>query len=303
MAIHKDNPRNLYVTFTMDCERIAEYAPEGGGPESWRVSEEAVQRFAEILQREGMKGGFYIQPETAERHKELFLDLEASGFELGMQFHCGNFRDLSFKKYLGSYSRKEQLHILRLAKEDWTEAIGRPPRSFRAGFFSMNNETYRVLHELGFKQSSSCIPGRNRPEVYAVWVGAYPYAHHVDPQNRLSPGSLELYEVPVTVNWLDRERLKKGTPMDLRVEGKVPLEYHKETIQMNIERMVRLEIPIKTIVGITHNTEYFLEKKSVLESMVSYVKEAAQRYGLNIVPSTLEEIHRAAHGGDLPSGS
>ena len=291
--------RNLYVTFTMDCERIAEHAPEGGGPKSWQVSEEAIRRFAEILTRKGFKGGFYIQPETAKEHSQLFLSLERKGFELGLQFHCGNFRDLSFRKYLGSYSQGEQRHILSLVKADWSAAIGRPPRSFRAGHCSTNDYTYQILYELGFRQSSSCKPARNVPAVYAVWVDAYPYARHVDPNNRLIPGNLELYEIPITVNWAKR-RTERGDPLDLRVESPCSLNDHRETIDANIDQMVRLKVPMKTLVAVTHNTEYFLEKWCVLEFMADYVKESARRYGLNLVPATLEEIHLAAHGDTWP---
>jgi len=291
--------RNLYVTFTMDCERIAEHAPEGGGPKSWQVSEEAIRRFAEVLTQKGLKGGFCIQPETAKEHSQLFLRLEREGFELGLQFHCGNFRDLSFRKYLGSYSQEEQRRTLGLVKADWNEALGRPPKSFRAGYLSMNDDTYKILYELGFRQSSSCKPERNIPAVYAVWVGAYPYARHVDPNNRLIPGNLELYEIPLTVNW-EKRRAGWGDPLDLRVEAPCSLNDHRETIDTNIDKMIRLKVPMKTLVAITHNTENFLEKWRVLEFMADYVKESARRYGLNLVPATLEEIHLAAHGGTWP---
>lgn len=112
----------------------------------------------------------------------------------------------------------------------------------------------------------------------------------------LIPGNLELYEIPLTVNWVKR-RVGLGDQLDLRVEAPCSLNDNRETIDANIERMIRLEVPLKTLVAVTHNTEYFLEKWCILEFMADYVKESARRYGLNLVPATLEEIHLAAHGG------
>jgi len=285
----KESSRNLYAIFSMDCERIANESPEGGGPRSWEIGGEAISRFSEILSNEGFRAVFFIQPEAAERYAGLFLKLKDKGFELGLHIHPGNFRDHSFKKHLGSYSPDEQRHILSLAISDWRKALGFEPKSFRAGFFSANDYTYKILYELGFRQSSTSKPDRNLPEVHASWVGAYPYGHHVNPNNRLIPGTLELYEVPISVN--SQKRRTSGDPLDLRIEATCTLEDHEETIDLNIKKMLELNIPAKSIVTITHNTESFLYNQSVLKFIISHLRRTATKHDLKIVSITLEELH------------
>lgn len=277
----------------MDCERKAKEAPEGGGPESWEISERAITEFSDMLIRKGFRGAFFIHPETARRHAHLFLELKDRGFELGMHLHPGNFRDHSFKRCLGSYGFDEQRHILSLAVDDWKEALGYKPDSFRSGFFSANDHTFRILYELGFKQSSTSKPGRDLPELYASWVGAYPYPHHVNHDDRLAVGRSEPYEVPVSVN---PQRLREHRdPLDLRVEERCMLKQHKETIDFNIRRMKELNVNPKVILSVTHNTEYFLSNKSVLEFIMDYINEATARHRMNPIPITLQELHNEVH--------
>ena len=68
----------LYLVFTMDCERIARFSPPGG-PQDWNISERAIRGFAETLLENNLIGTFFIVPETAQRHRELFLELEKEG--------------------------------------------------------------------------------------------------------------------------------------------------------------------------------------------------------------------------------
>ncbi len=288
----------VYIVFTMDCERIASESPEGGGPASWRLSERAIRGWAEALEGRGFRGTYFITPAAAERHSDLFARLEGRGFELGLHLHPGSFRDLSFKWYLGSYDYEEQVELLKLACEDWEEALGWRPRSFRSGFTSANDHTFKVLNELGFRQTSTIIPFRNRPEVYAVWVGAFPYPHHVNLSDRLAVGSSDPFEVPVTANW--RREVAEGIPLDLRVEARCPPEVHLETVRMNLERMVELNVSVKAIVCITHNTSDYTRaaerSRRVLEFLMDAIPREVRALGLEPVPATLEEVHEAAHG-------
>ena len=286
----------------MDCERVARYAPDMGGPESWEQSERAIRGWAELLMDRGFKGFFGIHPETAYQHRELFLELEKKGFELGMQFHAGNFRGLEYRCYLGSYSRKEQMDIIKRARDDWIRALGRVPRTYGVGGGSFNDDTWLVIYELGFRQ---CYipPERHRPDVYCVSVSLYPYAHHANPYNRLIPGDLELYVIPITINW--RRKIPGVNQFyDLRPEGKVGIEVHRETIDQNLDKMIELDIPIKTITVPTHNTQEYMDPKNrsrvILEEILDYIMEAAERRGLNVVSATPEEVHLAAHGGKWP---
>ena len=288
---------DLHLLVKMDCERVARYAPDMGGPESWSLSEKAIKGWATLLSKRGLVGSFGIHPEAAAHHKELFLELADEGFELHLQFHAGNFRGLEYRCYLGSYTRREQTEILTKAREDWMRALERPPRTFTPGGGSLNDDTWPVVYELGFRQAGMPLE-RNNPRVYSVTVGACPFPHHANPQDRLLPGSLELYVVPVTINW--RRKIPSGAKhIDLRPEGIASLEVHKETIDQNIEIMSRLNPPVKVLVVPTHNTrDYSNSANSVrktLESTLDYVKASAKEKGLRITPATFESIHLTAH--------
>ena len=294
--------QNLYVINLMDCERVARYAPDMGGPESWSLSEKAIKGWATLLSDMGFKGFFGVHPESASQHRDLLLELADEGFELGLQFHAGNFRGLEYRCYLGSYGRREQTEILTKAREDWIRALDRTPKTFGVGGGSFNDYTWLVIYELGFRQ---CYvpPERHRPDVHCVTVSSYPYAHHANPYNRLVPGDLELYVVPTTINW--RRKLPNVNQFyDLRPEGTLSLEVHKETIAQNIDKMVELEIPIKTIVVPTHNTQGYHDPKNRsrinLEGILKYIEEAAEERGLKVIPATFEDVHLAAHGGKWP---
>jgi len=62
---------------------------------------------------------FFITPETAHQHKDLFLDLEKKGCELGIHLHPQSFGNFKYKDYLGGYSLKKQIEILREAIDTW----------------------------------------------------------------------------------------------------------------------------------------------------------------------------------------
>jgi len=290
----------LYVVFTMDCERIRAFSPPGG-PETWELSERAIRGFSQVLLTHGLIGTFFIVPETAHRHRELFLELEKEGFELGMHLHPQSFGDLRYKEYLGAYSFEEQVDLLSQAVEVWAEAFGRRPGSFRPGNFSANDVTFRALYEVGFRQGSVSAPERIMPEYKAVWAGTYPYAHHVHPNFRLIPGNLDFYEVPVTEDW-DRRTWSGKSAMELRVEM-AGIEDHKQTIDKRIVDMIERQIPVKTIVAVTHNFFDYEDpddpKRKILKEMVAHVREASERFGLRLCPTTIEQLHQLADGGGI----
>ncbi len=290
----------LYLVFTMDCERIARFSPPGG-PQDWNISERAIRGFAETLLENNLIGTFFIVPETAQRHRELFLELEKEGFELGMHYHAQAFLDGRYKKYLGEYSYEEQYEQLEAAKDYWEKALERSAESFRAGNCSASDDTFRVLKELGFRQGSTYIPDRNIPKFAAVWVGAYPYAHHTHSSNRLIPGDMEYFEVPITAD-PERSRVWGGKDtLQLRIEqvGKeVSPQQHLDLIDRIIRDQVEKEIPIKTIVPVTHNFFDYSDRENPLQRhlarVAKYFWEAAERFGLKLMPATIKQIHQAA---------
>ncbi|MDO9465020.1 MAG: polysaccharide deacetylase family protein [bacterium] len=288
----EDNKKdNLYFIFTMDCERVKTESWMNDGAPSWSISEKAILGMAEILRKEKVAGGFYSTPATAKKHRKIFIELAKEGFELGLQFHCDSFRDLRYRKHLGQYGYKEQKEILKLAKQDWEDAIGQEVTTFRCGYASANDYTFIILNELGFKQSSSSMSERYTPDVASSWQGAFPYAHHASSKSRLICGNLELYEVPITVaNFKRRGTLCPDWYVLRSSYSKINKEY--------IQNIIKQSPPIKTLVAITHNTTNYLDKNDVRTQLMGYIidsaRETAKKYGLNFVPATLEKIHQEA---------
>ncbi len=294
--IHTMSKNDIFIIFTMDCERIERHSPPGG-PENWQLSERAIRGFAHVLKENDLLATFFIVPENAEKHRVLWLELNGLGFELAVHYHPQSFRDERWRDYLGSYPYKEQKNQLKEAVKDWSRALRMKPESFRPGNFSANNDTFRVLYELGFRQGSVSVPERNIPEFRAVWTGAYPYPHHVSPINRLISGNLDFFEVPVTVN-RERRVWQGKNPLELRIEL-AELKDHKETIEKWIRHLVEREIPIKHVLVITHNTFDYSNKSNKmrkrLEGIARYVYEIPEEYGLHPIPSTIKEIHLETH--------
>ncbi len=287
----------IYVIFTMDCERIKRFSPVGG-PETWQLSEHAITGFSEALLAKNLLATFFIVPETANQHRDLFLDLESKGFELGMHLHPQSFGDLRYKDYLGGYSLEEQIKILKEAVSIWQEALGKAPQSFRPGNFSANDSTFKALYAVGFRQGSVSAPEREMPEYKAVWRGTYPYAHHVHPGFRLVPGNLDFYEVPVTEDW-DRRVWQGKSAMELRIEmGNA--EDHYSTVKKRISDMMEKKIPVKALVAITHNTFDYRKRveprRAVLDRVAAYLWESASKSNFELCPTTLSRLHQTVDG-------
>ncbi|RLE98949.1 MAG: hypothetical protein DRJ63_06760 [Thermoprotei archaeon] len=275
---------NLYVVFTMDCERIRKYSPPGG-PETWELSEKAIKGYTSVLTDYGYTGTLFIVPNTAEYHRDLFLELKDEGFELGMHYHPQSFLDGRYTKYLGEYSYSEQLEQLSLAVDYWSRALGFKPESFRPGNFSANKYTYSVLVKLGFRQGSDYLPNRNIPKYHAVWINANPYPHHVKEGDYL--------EVPTTAAiW---EPIKKGDPTHLRIEG-----YSAEKlcclVDQWVKHLIEKNIVVKTIVVLTHNfidyTDSGNKHRVKIEKLIKCIEKTARENNLSLVPITLEKLHR-----------
>jgi len=284
----------IYIFFTMDCERIRKFSPPGG-PETWELSERAIQGFSEVLLAKNLSGTFFITPETAHQHQKLFLDLEKKGFELAMHLHPQAYGDLRYKDYLGGYSFEKQVEILSKAANDWKEALGRAPKTFRPGNLSANDSTFMALYTTGFRQGSISCPERELPEYKAVWKGAPPYAHHVHPNFRLICGNLDFYEIPITA---DRDRrtshLQGKSPMEIRIEwGNA--EDHFLTIKKTISEMIKKNIPVKTLVAVTHNYFDYKDKREpkrkVLEQVADYLWQITSELHLELRSIPFSQLH------------
>lgn len=168
------NDRDLYVFFTMDCERVIDrdMSRHGiWGPPDWAFSERSIRRFHAILADEGLTATYFIVPDVAKAHAKLWAELAASGNELGLHLHPQGFGDFRWTRFMPEYSGANQLKLLDEAITVWKDAIGYRPRVFRPGNFSGSPTMFPTLLKAGLIAGSVSLPGRVRKGYFADWAG------------------------------------------------------------------------------------------------------------------------------------
>ncbi|MHC4673362.1 MAG: cupin domain-containing protein, partial [Planctomycetota bacterium] len=282
----------LYVSFTMDCERIGSECM-AGGPRSWELSERAIHGYCETLLAAGITPTLFIVPECGQQHAELFKSFAIRGVELGMHLHPQCFRDHRYDKYLGEYDTRMQKEILIQGVDILQKALGVRPKAFRGGNFSANDETYQVLFNLGFRQGSLSDPGRHVPRYAAMWKEAFPHAHWANAGNKLIPGELPFFEVPVTTN--PNKQHANGFPYELRIESGSFKEWHLPIINHALEIMERDKVDFRVLSIFTHNYYDYsnpdVKKSKVIRGYIEYLEELRMKY--DVIPITLEKIRQA----------
>ncbi len=279
----------LHVAFTMDCERILAESPPGG-PETWDLSGRAIHGFCEVLINRGILPTLFVVPECAQQHKGLLKDLASRGVELGLHIHPQSFGDHRYGLYLGQYSRSVQRQIILEGLEVFIRAIGERPASFRPGNFSVSSETFDILNGLGFRQGSASDPGRNCPDLAAVWKEAHQDPHWANARDPLKPGDLPLLEIPVTT---DPHRLQaNGFPHELRIESGGFRSWHEPIIRQTLQRMISEEVPFQCLCLFTHNCFEYGDPNAIqtktLHRMLGLLDELSHMH--QIIPANLAMI-------------
>lgn len=286
----------LYVIFTQDCEQLMDDSIHGG-PEEWSISERSVTGFADTLEEYGLSATFFIVAQTAAAQPSLYWDLEKRGFELGLHIHPQDTR-LGYTDYLGGYTFEEQVDMFDTVADQWADAIGKRPTTFRGGNFSANDNTYPALVATGFTHGSVSSPGRQYDQAKAVWQGAVPYAHYAHKANRLFPGDLDFYEIPLTCDQVRRRA--PHLPMELRIEG-ADGEAHRQTVRQAWADMAEFpdDAP-RIIMPFTHNTHFYedtnSEKRQALDAIVDEINIIAEEEGYEVVGGTIGSVYAAVEG-------
>ena len=245
----------------MDCETartdVTPYAAQvsGSGPIDYRESERSIRGYVETAAAHGFPTTLFAHPEVALGNAELLLALEEQGACLGLHLHPYKLKGQKYRCELGAYSASEQREILHDAMPVWESALGKAPRYFRGGYFSANDSTYRVLHELGFWGGSLSNPGRVLPSHCSVWAGAEPYPHRAHFGFRQLRGNSDFVDVPVSGAF--------GRPVTRGHAGEqgyewsyIPHTYdHREIIRDVLGRFAEEDPRFATIVTDTHNDQ------------------------------------------------
>ena len=188
------------MLLTMDCETarsdLTPYAirMSASGPVDYRESGRSIRAYVATAASNGFPVTLFAHPEVASENADLLLALREHGACLGLHLHPYKLKGGKYKYDLGAYSAGVQSGIVSEAMQMWESALGSPPRYFRAGYFSANDETFGVLNELGFAGGSLSNPGRVLPGHHSVWAGAEPYPHRAHPGCRLIRGGKRFHQ-------------------------------------------------------------------------------------------------------------
>lgn len=291
----------LYVCMTMDVERIGPCSPTGGPPD-WAFGARSVQHYCQNLAKFQFPATLFVVPDTAVEQGDLLRDIAAdTGSELALHMHpqCwkDNYENFEGHDYLGGYTAEEQHQMLTEALAQVGDALGDRPRAFRGGNFSANDDTYRVLVDLGFTHGSVSQPGRSVPRFKACWKDAILDVHFAHKAFRQVSGDLDFVEVPLTS---DQTRTDHWTGVgDVRIEDATVDEITKAARQ-EIGRQVGDDVPLKHLCILTHNTvNYWSEDESdggrrgVLLNALDQICEIAEDLGLDVQGATLASVRQA----------
>lgn len=308
--------KTLFFNYSIDCEmprntpytQGAEREPFFHGPKTWEAGEASVRGFVRQMDELGARAGttLFVYPDVARHQKGLYREMADAGVEIALHLNGLRYSRLTGDKakWLGAMPRAEQREALRMAKEDLEQTLGRPVLGYRACYGSANTDTQALCDELGFAWASNCS-GRYRPEFASNWSGSWPFAHHASRHSNLICGDLNLFEVPLTagLNVYYDEAIRQ--PLDLRVEtpperlgpdrGKL-----RAVIAEHIVEMDRRQVPVRTIIGISHNTNPFGQpgtfQTETLDWVVRHTRELAAAHGLAFTPASFAAIRAEADG-------
>jgi hypothetical protein len=184
--------------------------------------------------------------------------------------------------------------MLSAASEAWGGALDQRPLYFRAGYFSANDCTFRVLQDLGFRGGSLSNPGRVLPEHCSVWAGAEPYPHRANPAFRQIAGTSNFIEVPVSVDY--QRPVETGAAGEQGFEWPyVPASYdHRQVVEHVLERTLADAPKYGTLVLDTHNDQEYLDPTHFATVNLRLILDTAfsrcEKMGLQPVGATLETM-------------
>ncbi len=291
--------RRLFWFSCYDLEPLKAKSPSCGGPETWAESEAKILEITGVFRDRGVPQACLLNatPEAAKAHADLLRSLDAEGFHIAIQPNVPGFRYPTYDKKLGQYPPDEQREIIKLALSDWEDALGLTTTTYTPCCGSRSNETHAILAELGFRQVRMPAPGRFDPE----WpdrctMGVFPAPFHASAKHRLLAGDLPLLVFPNAGDKTGRYARRPGYPADLRGEyevGERTWEMYRDIIDTHLELLIMLDAPIKWIGTNGHNTARCAIQN--VEYAVDYLPQAAEKYGLELVPMGPEEVHAEAN--------
>lgn len=145
------------AALSVDLDEIPCYASIHGIPvkrgAEHAIYDRALPRLRELFAREEVPATFFVigQDLDREENRQSVRRLHADGHEIG-NHSWHHFYDLSRR------SRSTIREEIAEASRAIERAIGQAPRGFRAPGYTITNEMFEVLEELGYEYDSSVFP-------------------------------------------------------------------------------------------------------------------------------------------------
>jgi len=299
--------KTFHLLFLLHCERVKAEGHALNGPKDLDSSKRSILGVADYFEAQGYRCDFHPVPDLAKAQSDLFVELKERGFGIGMHFHCESWREGERNRPLSTNGADEQRSILTEATGDFSQATGFAPTSYSAGNFSMSDDTYGILAELGFKQASTSVPERIVAKFGANWLGKFTFPHRVNCLSRLIPGDLDLVEFPTAIH---PTRTADGiNPIDARLDcahseatrkGKdliVEPEFYEELVRLNFHRIFHSDWPAKVLTVFSHNLFDFadcnIDQRKNLKTVIEEVKQQAEESACPLAVTTMEDTRQS----------
>jgi peptidoglycan/xylan/chitin deacetylase (PgdA/CDA1 family) len=174
-----------YVVFTVDVCWVCGNDFQG----NWRGKDYGIPLIVSMFEKYGVKGSFFVSPLCPPEHDAEMLSnlryLTSRGQDLELHPHPDTF-DVE-RPWFNMYSEEEKKKIIAAGIKNIERAGAPPPIAHRAGGYSIDRETLRLLPDFGIRMDSSIRPQVSRSEVPLPW----------DKVNRFT--KIEgIYQLPIT---------------------------------------------------------------------------------------------------------
>jgi peptidoglycan/xylan/chitin deacetylase (PgdA/CDA1 family) len=186
--------KEVFFVIGVDTEQDVDrkYVHTGG----YRNITEGISRLLDIFGDFKAKPTWFVTPDAAQHCGDFFSEL-AMKHEIGCHVHPeyfnGPVKGMKMERILPEFSYHVQLKMLKEASDTISQNVGVHPKSFRAGRFAVNMDTFRALESCGFNVDCSMTPFVNWGFHVATLSPSKidPYFIHT--------GSGNILEIPVTI--------------------------------------------------------------------------------------------------------
>lgn len=128
--------------------------------------EYGINALMDLFEKHQCTGLFFVDiaeawDNGAEKIAGVLEHIKSRGHDIGVHIHPDHMAD-SNRRFLWEYSYDEQYQIISQCTDFYKQIVGTEPVSFRAGRYGANDDTIKILAELGYKYDFSEFPHNKR---------------------------------------------------------------------------------------------------------------------------------------------